>query len=504
MKRVFISYRHVKPDEDLAKIVCEHLRTCGYIVFIDADIAVGQDWVKWNEDALLKCHYLVVFLSAESIVSNMVRHEVEVAHKHQKHILPIRIGFEGELPYDLGAYIHRSQYLSWKPEMPGHELAARIGDALPIVRPPGRMQAPEISYAGETQLRAADQLGIPLPVADPRLVASLESGALQLSSPFYVRRPADTVAEKCLDSAEGTTIVRGPRQMGKSSLLARLHARAQTLGRKSYYVDFQLMDRNHLIDLDGLFRHLARQIQRTLGTAIDPRKVWDDSDGPKANMTYYLEDAVLASAEAPVHVIFDEAERLFELPYRDDFFSTVRGWHNLRATNPRFGRLCVIIGHAETPSRWIQDIHQSPFNVGQSIAIDGFELAEVAELNRRYGSPIANGNGLSWLLDFLGGHPYLTRLALHTLATRGCSFSELTGSLDDQSGPFADHLRGVIWTLGRTPEIRESFRQILLGRSCEDEMHYQCLWAVGLISGKNRMGARARCRLYQQFFERHL
>lgn len=505
MKQVFISYRHVKPDEDLAKLVTGHLRANGYSVFIDADIPPGDNWIAAIEIALKESDCLLVFLSKESIGSDMLRHEVKLAHQHKKRILPIRLGFAGDLPYDLGAYLHRFQDLSWEPEMSGTDLAVKINSAIPQAEVADQTEAPDISYNYDSGLsHTTEQVDVPLPVADPRLAASLESGTLQLSSPFYIRRAADDTAENCIDAAEATTIVRGPRQMGKSSLLARLHARAQALGHQSFYIDFQLMDMTHLVDLDHLFRYLARKIQRSFGITKDPRTFWDDSDGPKANMTYYLEDAILASAETPVHIIFDEAERLFEFSYKDDFFSTLRGWHNLRATNSKFTNFCVAIGHAQTPSGWIQDINQSPFNVGQQINVNGFEISEVAELNKRYGSPLCHDSEIEELSDFLGGHAYLTRLALYTLATRRCSFAEIVRSVDDQGGPFADHLRGIMWMLNKTPKVREAFREILSGRPCEDEVHYQCLWAVGLISGETRTAARPRSRLYNNFFKSHL
>ena len=81
------------------------------------------------------------------------------------------------------------------------------------------------------------------------------------------------------------------------------------------------------------------------------------------NLTTYLEDAVLAQTESPVQIIFDEAERVFDRPYRDKFFATVRGWHNLRSTNPRFRKLTLVIAHSTTPTLWIQDVNQSPFNI---------------------------------------------------------------------------------------------------------------------------------------------
>ena len=497
MKSVFVSYRHEEPDEQLAAFLADHLRN-SYQVFIDADIDVGQDWISAIETALSQSECLVVLLSKKSIGSDMVRHEVNLAHKQKKYILPILIDFNyDELPYDLGAYLHRPQSLRWNSTEDRYQLATRISKAIRKSGVPGVTQAPDITYAG------IEEADAPLPSADPRYVANVESGTIQLDSSFYVRRATDAEAEHCVKASVPTIIIKAPRQMGKSSLLARLHAQAQKSGGKSVYLDFQLVDASHLTDLNGLFRYLARQFQRAFAT-IDPKQVWDDFDGPKGNITNYIEDAVLASSDLPVYLIFDEVERLFEVPYRDEFFSAVRGWHNLRATNLRFTKLRIVIAHATTPTLWISDINQSPFNVGQSITLRGFNEKQVAELNTKYGSPLRDANEIKELVKLVDGHAYLTRLALHKLSARNYSFSELVQSVDDQGGPFSDHLLGIRWILNKAPELRESLQRILLGQGCDDEMHYQRLWAVGLICGRTRMEAAPSCRLYEEYFRRHL
>jgi hypothetical protein len=68
--------------------------------------------------------------------------------------------------------------------------------------------------------------GAPLPSADPRL----ETGALKLDSPFYVRRPADEAIERLVRQHGETILVNGPRQVGKTSLAARAQAAAQANG----------------------------------------------------------------------------------------------------------------------------------------------------------------------------------------------------------------------------------------------------------------------------------
>ena len=45
MKKVFISYRHVEPDESLAQILAQNLTKKGYDVFIDTRIRPAGDGV---------------------------------------------------------------------------------------------------------------------------------------------------------------------------------------------------------------------------------------------------------------------------------------------------------------------------------------------------------------------------------------------------------------------------------------------------------------------------
>ncbi|MGH8577204.1 MAG: toll/interleukin-1 receptor domain-containing protein [Gammaproteobacteria bacterium] len=105
---VFISYRHVDPDQGLADELYRSLVARGHEVFIDKRISIGTEWAREIQQAIAKARFFVVVLSAESILSDMLRQEVALAHERRRAgaltILPVRVDFTGGLGYDLASY----------------------------------------------------------------------------------------------------------------------------------------------------------------------------------------------------------------------------------------------------------------------------------------------------------------------------------------------------------------------------------------------------------------
>ncbi|HSK80952.1 MAG TPA: AAA-like domain-containing protein [Thermoanaerobaculia bacterium] len=508
MSQVFLSYRHVPCDEELAEGLCAYLQARGLRVFLDKQIRIGLDWVAEIDRQLRASHAFVVLLSEDSIRSDMVRQEIATAHElllaGKMSIFPVRIGFEGKLPYDLASYLHRIQYALWHPGESQEELFgllhSAILDGAPLPVTPSTDDTSVVSLADPSV--AAEWKGAPLPAADPRIV--LETGTIRLDSPFYVRRREDDIVERCLKQAGSTIVVKGPRQSGKSSLLARAHASSKLAGRRSVYLDFQTFDEDQIASLGATLRTLARRIARTLKTAVQPADVWDsDLLGEKGSFAEFLVTAVLDGP--PVVLLLDEVDRLFDRPYRGDFFAAVRGWHNNRATEEAWENLHLVLGHATDPALWIENLNESPFNVGDRLRLEeGFTREQVADLNTRHGSPLRGPDEITGLMELVGGHPYLLRQALYVLATERWSLARLQDEAAKDNGPFGDHLRRHLWALHQSERLRAVVARIARGAGCEDETLFQRLSAAGLVRGETRAEARLRCDLYQQYFLRHL
>lgn len=200
----------------------------------------------------------------------------------------------------------------------------------------------------------------------------------------------------------------------------------------------------------------------------------------------------------------DEADRLFGTEFADDFYGLVRSWHNRRALEPHgpFARLNLVIAYSVEAHLFIQDIHQSPFNVGQRIPIKDFGLAEIAELASRHEISLSPED-LGKLHDLTGGHPFLSRRAMDCLAEGLHSLETLASTASDEDGPFGDHLRRQGHLIEQDETTRENVARFLNSEPIEDRRALGRLIAAGVMS---RTGGRVEFRVpvYREFLLRRL
>ena len=98
MAQVFISYRHVEPDQSLA---AELANAVGkeHRVFIDNQIPLGRQWGDIIREHLEDADFLTALVSQNSAKSPMVLAEIEQARqlnvaKKRPGIIPIRLRFD--------------------------------------------------------------------------------------------------------------------------------------------------------------------------------------------------------------------------------------------------------------------------------------------------------------------------------------------------------------------------------------------------------------------------
>ena len=139
--RIFISYkRAVEPDERVALEVY-HALAAAHDVFIDRSIEIGDPWGKEIAQRIGDADFFIVFLSADSVASDMVRGEIEKAYQRAKaesspKILPVRLDFEAPLEYPLNSYLSSRQTATWSGDSDTSSLIAELKAAINEEPPP--------------------------------------------------------------------------------------------------------------------------------------------------------------------------------------------------------------------------------------------------------------------------------------------------------------------------------------------------------------------------------
>lgn len=499
-RRIFLCYRrHADIDERLARWLDEALRADGHAVFLDQRMIIGTEWAREIDAQIASADALIILLSAQSVTSEMVAREVHVARRHAERagkprLLPVRVAYETRtLPPYLEEHLGPLQYALWRDRDDDLPLLSQIRAALAQI---AELPSPPL---------AADVLAeplAPLPFADPMPLErlSVPGGAVRHESPLYVRRSGDEkLVRQLLHQDDGTlTYIRAPRQCGKSTLLFAGIAQARGAGRRVVRMDLQISGTTDtLASLDALLHTLAANIVRQL--RIDPTVVaraWQSTLSPTEKLTYLMEDDILPIAEQGLVLALDEVDRLLDRDYRDAFFGMLRAWFNSRADSPVWQHLHTSLVISTEPYLLIRDPNQSPFNVGLEIRLEDFTAAQVEDLSHQYGIRLTDVQ-LAELLALLGGHPYLTQMALYTRATEpSLSWDRFITLLRSPESPLSPHIRHYRWRLHEAPDLLEAFHAVLTTGRCPNREHYQRLERVGLVISEGAGRCRPRCGLY--------
>jgi ribosomal protein L29 len=346
------------------------------------------------------------------------------------------------------------------------------------------------------------------PCSEESLHDQLEpvGGAVPLGSKFYIARPTDAEFHLAIARRDSIVLVKGARQVGKTSLLARGLQSAREAGARVVVTDFQNVAASDLESIDKLLLTLAGAFAVQLDLDDMPNAIWNAELSASINIERYLRRIVFAKVEQPVVWGLDEVDRLFTCPFGSEIFGLFRSWHNARALNPgaHWHRLTLAIAYATEAHLFITDLNQSPFNVGTRLALGDFTFDQVGELNARYGSPLRDRAEVARYFRLVGGHPYLVRRGLHEMAAHGLKLLDLESQGEDDEGPFGDHLRRTLVSLTQDPTLAGVMRGVLENRGCPDTESFYRLRSAGLISGDSPRSAKSRCQLYSNYLETRL
>ena len=487
--RVALLYRRsVQPDEHVLSVLESGLRAAGHHVFIDRHLKVGDEWALEIKRQVQQSDAIIPLLSRESVKSEMLAVELQDAsnaalqNAGKPRTLPVRVKFEmgltpeeQTLPEPFFSVLGHLQYQAWESEADDSELLARILESL--------------AAKGQRTI---------VPEHEP-------GGAEALDSPYYVERPSDRRFFEAIDQQDSIVLLKGARQMGKTSLLARGLKYARDKGKKVIACDLQ-RNQGNLTSAESLYIGLCDVIAKRLDLAVSLRKTWDPDLPAPDNLEAYLRREVFGKTEGHLVLAIDEIDLLTDRPCKDEVFGLFRSWYNERAMDPDgpWKRLTLVIVYATEDHLLITDPNQSPLNVGTKVPLMDFEIDQVQELNQRYLNPLRNHSELNRFFALFNGQPYLTRRGFYDLTHEGKSLADLEAHADADDGPYGDHLKRILYKLEGNKALKDVLRGLLQGKPIPDPMTFYRLRSAGLLAGPAANKAQFRCAIYRSFLARQL
>jgi hypothetical protein len=474
-----------------------------------------MDWARRINAELEQADFFVVLLSERSVVSDMVIGELDFVRDlaaerpdRRPRILPVRLESLKRLPYPLSAYFRYIKWAEWNTPDDTTRVVEQLSKSIAYGYTNDQIacEPPVGVLDGDLGLEHPQQFGDPLPGMVGQGNWPAPKGALPADSPYYIERASDQLIGAQICKPGVTISICGPRQIGKTSLLARIAQQAPRYDKRVAWIDFQLFEKPALADAGLFYRQLCGRISNMLGIESQVEAFWQEGIGDAFNCERYIERYILPRS-GPLMLVMDEVERVLEAPFCSDFFSMLRSWHDQRAlVENNLWQLDIILAASTEPKLWIPDPERSPFTVGLRVDLDDFSEQNVQVLNRRYGSPLSEEH-LQHLMELLRGHPYLAHHAIYSVASHTYNANSLFERAKRDDGPFADHLNYLLFRLSSKPELTRGMRRIIAKQVCRDEELYARLRGAGLVRREDEQ-RRARVlpsrQLYHDYFSRRL
>jgi hypothetical protein len=338
----------------------------------------------------------------------------------------------------------------------------------------------------------------------PQLLTPRER--LQVGAGWYIDRPP--IEAQCARELlkEGALVrLRAPEKMGKTVLIGQIFEYLKTKGYRTARVSLKELDKEDITHLETLLYCFCQEVSRELNLPSQAKEYWEEDRGNKPKCTSYFEDYLLPAENSPLVLAIDDVDWLFPHPsVCEDFCLMLRSWYERAKTRQIWQQLRLIFVYSTKESINLPE-HHSPFNVGVPIELPEFTIEQVQAFAKHCGLK-ENAIQVPQLIDLVGGHPSLVKLAFSYLkAHPDVTLEQFLTVAPTEQGIYSSHLRQLLGTLQQNPDLRAAFKAVVTASKpvrLETLIGHK-LRSMGLIKWQENQ-ALPSCQLYRRYFSDRL
>lgn len=488
----FLSYNSEDRTEvrQLAKYLDEEARL---LVWFDEWMLIpGQLWIKELYSAIKESKTCVVFVG-KSGRGPWQEPEIEAAlQKNVKNpnfrLIPVLLPSAPEQP-ELPDFLSNYSWVNFKDGLQSKDDLRRLECGIRGIKPK-QWKPKEDHHSSKPKNNFIDD--------------TYPGGTLGIGSHIYIEREADEKILQALNRGRILVTVLGPRQFGKTSLLSRAYDYAFRVKKaiRVVLIDFRTFSEADFNSLSSIWESITYNILELLKFAKGSRREWQAEYGYFINLSKIFEECIFRENQSPVLICFDCVDRVFRMPIKNNFFSSIRSLYERGAIDSIWKNVYWILSTSTEPSFFIDDINDSPFNIAERIELKTFTLEQVEAFVSRFDLNLEE-SFIKSILGYLGGHPYLTHLLLHEIA-QGRNMGQLFDALTGGGGLFRNHLQRFLIQFQKETNLSFAMKNTIDQKGIEEIAISNRLEAAGLICRNENQNLVPSCKLYADFFNHYL
>ncbi len=327
---------------------------------------------------------------------------------------------------------------------------------------------------------------------------------MEAQSPFYIRRTADDEVFRGISRPRGLVTIRAPRQSGKTSLMMQTFTTMRrNASIRPVFVDFQALEAKDFQSLNAIWYAISAQADSQLGTECRISEICNPDASYDRNLSVFLDKFVFKQADTPVLLCLDEVDRVFSTPVKADFFASLRAFYNRGAIDPAWKKIRWLLSTSSEPSFFIEDLNQSPFNIGLQLELNAFTSEETAEFAQKHGIA-SDASMIGKIMAYVGGRPYLVHLLLYNIALSPDKTAQFFNADTAGGGIFTQYLNRYLKKFQQKPELAGAMKRVIAGKGCVDVNMAERLESAGLVKRDENQNMVCFCGLYAEYFGKKL